>query len=79
MFPDNSWYSHKIIFNKYINTNIKTYKASIQHGAIAIGYNKNFGRIFFPFIKYLVWNKKAYNVSKKNGFHRVKIVGAPFI
>ena len=79
MFPDNNWYSHKIILNKYINTNIKTYKASIQHGAIVFGYNKYFGRIFFPFIKYLVWNKKAYNVSKKNGFHRVEIIGAPFI
>tara|TARA_Y100000389_G_scaffold191064_1_gene216634 strand:+ start:4192 stop:5070 length:879 start_codon:yes stop_codon:yes gene_type:complete len=79
MFPDNNWYSHKIIFNKYINTNIKTFNASIQHGAIAIGYNNYFGRILFPFIKYLVWNKRAYNVSKKNGFHRVKIIGAPFI
>ena len=79
MFPDNNWYSHKEILNKYIKKNIKTFYASVQHGSITHSYDKNFGRILFPFIKYLVWNKKAYKICKKNGYENAEIIGAPFI
>ena len=32
-----------------------------------------------PFIKYLVWNKKSFNICKKNGYKNTEIIGAPFI
>lgn len=79
MFPDNNWYSHKKILNDYTISKIKNFIASVQHGSITVTYDSLFGKIFFPFFNYLVWNKKAYSVCKKNGFNNVKIVGAPFI
>jgi hypothetical protein len=79
MFPDNNWYSHKEILNKYTKSKIKHFIASVQHGSITVTYDSSFGKIFFPFFNYLVWNKKAYSVCKKNGFNNVKIIGAPFI
>ena len=79
MFPDNNWYSHKEILKKYIKKNIKIFNASVQHGSITHTFDRKFGRIIFPFIKYLVWNKKALNVCKNNGFNNAEIIGAPFI
>ena len=79
MFPDNNWYSHKEILNKYTKKNIKNFHASVQHGSITHSYDKNFGRILLPFIKYLVWNKKSFNICKKNGYKNTEIIGAPFI
>ncbi len=79
MYPDNNWYSHKEILNKYIGEKIKVYKSSIQHGSITVTYDKFFGKVKFPFINYLVWNKKALDICRQNGNRNSSIIGSPFI
>ena len=79
MFPDNSWYSHRLILSQYADVENKLTHCSIQHGSITTTFDKNFGSIKFPFSKYLVWNKKAASVCHSNKFYNSKIIGAPFI
>jgi hypothetical protein len=79
MFPDNTWYSHRLILSQYSNVKNKLSHCSIQHGSITTTFDKNFGSIRFPFSKYLVWNKKASSVCRSNKFYNNEIIGAPFI
>lgn len=79
MFPDNSWYSHRLILSEYANIKDKLSYCSIQHGSITTTFDKNFGSIKFPFSKYLVWNKKAAHACRSNKFYNNEIIGAPFI
>jgi len=79
MFPDNSWYSHRLILSRYATIKDNITHCSIQHGSITVSFNKNFGRLVFPFSKYLIWNKRTASICSKNKHYNFEIIGAPFL
>lgn len=79
MYPDNRWYSHRYILNLYCGNKDKLVMSSIQHGFLTLSLKESFGKLSFPFSKYLVWNKNIGDYLKKNGIKKYEITGSPFL
>lgn len=79
MYPDNSWYSHRYILNEFCNNKDKMIISSIQHGFLTLSLSGNFGKLKFPYSKFLVWNKIVGNYLAKKKLNNFEIIGAPFL
>jgi len=78
MISDNCWYSHRKVLCDYCGVKDTPVFGLIQHGWInpylhkEIYQSKNL-------INFFCWNKELEEVSKNNGFKKIKAIGAPFI
>tara|TARA_A100001011_G_scaffold393858_1_gene484800 strand:- start:935 stop:1864 length:930 start_codon:yes stop_codon:yes gene_type:complete len=79
MYPDNNWYGHRYILNKYCNCLDKPIFATLQHGWISDEEAKetNVVKRKLKLAPFLSWNsnlKKIYPSDKK-----IIPIGAPFL
>jgi hypothetical protein len=86
MYPDNSWYSHRIVLSRYCNINPDRHIfGGVLHGFVPLysrlkrKYKIIVGKRKFSIAPFFFWNRRQLQQAQKKGLKNVYAIGAQFL
>ena len=79
MMPDNNWYGHRSILERYCNVKNLPIFGTLQHGWFTAQPKTLFSNRKIKLFKYFCWNSEFKKKANSIGFKNFHSIGSPFL